>query len=262
MARSQESSSLTLLQITDTHLHAAADTRLRGVNTQRTLLSVLEHARLDSRWPADAILVTGDIVHDGSRAGYKRFKATLAAFGLPVMCIPGNHDDPKLMQEVLGEAPFAVGGSIRLDSWSFVLLDSTLAGEEGGGLGVQRREGLKAALRTEIGQHVMVCMHHHPIPMGSAYLQSSELRDGPEFLEIIDGYDNVRGVVWGHVHQASDRQRGKVRFLSTPSTGSQFRPNSAVFALDDRPPGLRWLKLDPDGTIDTVVDWVETGGGR
>jgi hypothetical protein len=32
------------LQISDTHLHAAADSRMRGVTTYTTLLAVLEHA--------------------------------------------------------------------------------------------------------------------------------------------------------------------------------------------------------------------------
>ena len=37
----------------------------------------------------DAIVVTGDIVQDKSRAGYQRFRETLQAFCLPVFCIPG-----------------------------------------------------------------------------------------------------------------------------------------------------------------------------
>ena len=33
---------LTVLQISDTHLHAAADSRMRGVTTYATLLAVLD----------------------------------------------------------------------------------------------------------------------------------------------------------------------------------------------------------------------------
>ena len=56
--------SLTILQISDTHLHAAADSRMRGVTTYSTFLAVLEQAQRDPRWPVDAILATGDIVQD------------------------------------------------------------------------------------------------------------------------------------------------------------------------------------------------------
>jgi Icc protein len=99
-------------------------------------------------------------------------------------------------------------------------------------------------------------MHHQPLPMGSAWLDGVGLRDAAEFLKVVDGHDNVRVVLWGHVHQASDRQRGAVRFLSTPSTCSQFLPGSDFFALDDRPPGLRWLELHADGSVNTEVAWV------
>lgn len=256
MSETAPSRANTILQISDTHLHAAADSRMRGVTTYETFLSVLRHAQRDARWPADAILVTGDIVQDESRAGYERFRASLEPLGVPVYCLPGNHDDPKLMDRLLNQAPFKVGGSVRLDGWSLILLDTFLTGEDAGGLGEERLKALAVHLRDHASQHVLVCMHHQPIPMGSAWLDGVGLRDAQRFLETIDAHENVRGVVWGHVHQASDRMRGAVRFLSAPSTCSQFQPNSAFFALDDRPPGLRWLELGDDGTIHTQVDWV------
>jgi Icc protein len=103
-------------------------------------------------------------------------------------------------------------------------------------------------------------MHHQPLNMGSAWLDGVGLRDADRFLEILDAHSNVRGVVWGHVHQASDRTRGSVRFLSAPSTCSQFLPSSDFFAIDSRPPGMRWLMLQAGGKIDTEVVWVEGFG--
>jgi Icc protein len=245
-----------VLQISDTHLHAAADSRMRGVTTYETFLAVLEHALRDARWPPDVILATGDIVQDESRAGYLRFRDSLERFGIPVLSIPGNHDDPKLMSELLNTGPFQLGGELRLGSWSLIMLSTFLAGEDAGGLGPARLSGLRKALEAHAGQHVLVCMHHHPMPMGSAWLDGVALRDAPDFLRIIDANLHVKAVLWGHVHQASDRQRNNVRFLSTPSTCSQFLPGSDFFALDDRPPGLRWLELFPDGRIKTAVDWL------
>ena len=256
MAGSPKDRARAVLQISDTHLHAAADSRMRGVTTYETFLAVLEHALRDARWPPDVILATGDIVQDESRAGYLRFRDSLERFGIPVLSIPGNHDDPKLMSELLNTGPFQLGGELRLGSWSLIMLSTFLAGEDAGGLGPARLSGLRKALEAHAGQHVLVCMHHHPMPMGSAWLDGVALRDAPDFLRIIDANPHVKAVLWGHVHQASDRQRNNVRFLSTPSTCSQFLPGSDFFALDDRPPGLRWLELFADGRIKTAVDWL------
>jgi Icc protein len=256
MAGSERRSLLNVLQISDTHLHATVDSRMRGVNTYDTFMAVLRRARESARWPADVILVTGDIVQDESRAGYRRFRAEMQPLGAPVFCIPGNHDDPKLMDELLNTAPFTVGGDVRVGPWSFILLNTFLTGEDAGGLGEKRLAALAAALKSHVSQHVIVCMHHQPLPMGSAWLDGVGLRDAAQFLRVIDAYENVRCVVWGHVHQASDRMRGTVRYLSTPSTGSQFLPLSDFFALDNRPPGLRWLELHADGSVETTVDWV------
>jgi len=256
MPDSANGSTLRLLQISDTHLHATRDSRMRGVNTYDTFRAVLECAQRDPAWPADAVLVSGDIVQDESRAGYELFRREMEPLGVRVLCLPGNHDDPKLMDEILTGDPFQFCGSIRLGAWSLILLNTFLTGEDAGGLGDRRLEALAASLREHAGQHVLVCMHHHPMNMGSTWLDGVALRDAEQFLETIDGATNVRGVLWGHVHQASDRTRGRVRFLSAPSTCSQFLPGSDFFAIDSRPPGMRWLNLYEDGEMETRVVWV------
>jgi Icc protein len=256
MTESRPEPVLTVLQISDTHLHAAADSRMRGVTTYATLLAVLDHVQRDRRWPPDVVLATGDIVQDESRAGYERFRDTLGPLGVPVLSIPGNHDDPKLMGDILNSGAFQFGGELRHGPWSIVMLSTFLAGEDAGGLGSARLQGLRKALAVHAGQHVLVAMHHHPLPMGSTWLDGVALRDAKEFWEIIDANPHVRGVLCGHVHQAFDQERNGLRFMSTPSTCAQFLPRSDFFALDDRPPALRWLELYADGRIETEVAWV------
>lgn len=258
MAQSNDRRAAVLLQVSDSHLHATPDSRMRGVRTQDTFLSVLDHVRKDARWPPDAILVTGDIVQDESRVGYQRFREMLEVFDLPVFCIPGNHDDPVLMAELLMAPPFQVCGDAKLGEWRILLLSTFRKGEDAGAIGQDGLAALEESLAKCSDEHVLICMHHQPLPMGSAWLDGVGLRDAQQFLETIDRHDRVRGVVWGHVHQASDRERNDVRFLSTPSTCSQFLPDSDYFALDSRPPGLRWLVLEPTGQITTEVDWVNS----
>jgi Icc protein len=252
----QQGKPLALLHISDVHLHAGADSRMRGVVTYETFLRVLEHAKQSVDWPPVGALVTGDIVQDESRAGYERFRSVMRPLGLPVYCVPGNHDDPHLMSELLAGSPFQVSGEARLGDWCHVLLNTFLQGEDAGGLGKQRIANLESVLCANADKHVLICMHHHPLPVGSAWLDGVGLQDADRFLQTVDSHSNVRGVVCGHVHQASDRTRNGVRYLSTPSTCSQFKPHSDCFALDQRPPGLRWLWLHENGELETRVEWV------
>jgi Icc protein len=257
MTRNPDDRPLHLLQISDTHLHASKDSRMRGVNTFDTFRAVLDRALEDDAWPPDSVLVTGDIVQDESRVGYELFRSEMAQLKVPVLCLPGNHDDPKLMEEILATKPFQFCGATRLGNWSLILLNTFLTGEDAGGLGTRRLEALESTLKEHASQHVLICMHHQPLNMGSAWLDGVGLRDAKEFLRVIDANTSVRGVLWGHVHQASDRARGHVRFLSAPSTCSQFLPSSDFFAIDNRPPGMRWLTLHASGRMETEVVWLE-----
>jgi Icc protein len=246
-----------LLQVTDPHLHAAADSKMRGVNTFETFLAVLQHVRSDSRWPPQAIVATGDLVQDESRAGYERFKACLGSLGVPVYCVPGNHDDPALMHAVLSEPPFQVCGETTLGAWRLIFLNTHVGGDDAGTIGPAALADLDSGLSGDTERPTLICLHHQPVPMGSAWLDGVGLTDAAAFLEIIGRHSQVRGVVWGHVHQALDEQRGDLRLLSTPSTCAQFLPKNEHFALDSLPPGCRWIELYPDGRIETSVDWVD-----
>ena len=63
---------MNILQITDPHLYGNAAGRLRGVETDSTLRSVLEDAFVQVP-DYSAVLVTGDLVQDDP-SGYLRFK--------------------------------------------------------------------------------------------------------------------------------------------------------------------------------------------
>lgn len=229
---------------------------MRGVNTYDTFRSVVENAMSNPNRP-DAILATGDLVQDETRAGYQRFREPLEQFGIPVYCLPGNHDAPHLMAEVLSESPFQYCGTADRNNWRLILLDTRRRGDDGGELDATRLRQLQEQLAEQSVEHVLICMHHHPVPMGSRWLDGVALHNRDDFLEIVDNSPNVRGIIWGHVHQASDRRRNDVRLMSTPSTCSQFLPNSDDFAVDRRGPGFRWLNLRSNGTIETDVVWLD-----
>jgi len=246
---------LRILHITDPHLHEHREARMRGVNTDDTLVATLKQAMADPRRPA-AILATGDLVQDETRRGYERFRELTGSLGLPVYCLPGNHDAPELMREVLSEPPFQYCGVAQHGDWALVMLSSFASNDAGGLLAEPELEFLERTLASRPAGHCLIALHHQPVPMGSRWLDGVALRNADEFFRVCDRHAHVRGIVWGHVHQASDRERRGVQLMSTPSTCSQFKPESDHFALDTRPPGYRWLDLRADGSISTSVVWV------
>jgi 3',5'-cyclic-AMP phosphodiesterase len=248
-----------LTHFTDPHLYASETEALRGVATLPALTAALARAQSHD-WPPDALLVTGDIVQDDP-GGYPHFRRLLGALGLPVLCIPGNHDEPQAMRRELAGEPFILGGHVDLGRWRIVLLDSCLPGSASGRLSSAALGELDAALGSAGKRHCIVCLHHHPVPMSSRWLDRVGLENAAEFLATIDRHPNVRAVVWGHVHQAYDALRKGVRLLATPSTCAQFLPNSDDFALDPRPPAYRTLELRADGSLLTEVVWLDQQRG-
>lgn len=247
---------LRLLHITDTHLHADSSARLRGVDTFLTLARVIARAASDAR-PAQVVLATGDLSQDETPRSYVHFRDQVSRLGVPVWCLPGNHDAPIAMGDALGAPPFHVGGAQISGNWCVILLNSFLAEDHGGRLAPAQLEWLDAMLMENQAPHVLLAIHHHPLALASRWLDELGLYNAQDLLTIIDRAPQVRGVVAGHVHQASDITRRGVRYLTTPSTCFQFLPRSDTFAVDRRPPGFRWLDLTSDGGIETEVVWVE-----
>jgi len=243
------------LQITDTHLVGDPGGRQRGIVVLDSLRAVL---RQGLREPTDLILLTGDIAHDDYR-GYDRLREEFAPTP-PVLCIPGNHDDPAAMRDSL-RPPFRIGGHHDAGAWRVVMLDSQRLGHSGGHLDDAELQRLDDSLNEAPHRHALVVLHHPPITMGSAWLDAIGLDNNLDFFAVLDRHAGVRGVLWGHAHQALDRQRagpyGAVRLMATPSTCVQFRPNVSEFDIDEHPPGYRRLTLLADGRIETTVEWLE-----
>lgn len=248
-----------LIQFTDLHLSPEESGRVRGVATHDSFRRCLADARRRCG-PADAILLTGDLVQDDVR-GYHALAAMLEGEITPVHCLPGNHDLPEQMARVLDRPPFDLSPVLRYGSWTIVMLDGAIPGIHHGELRGEALAFLDDTLGRFADSHVLVVMHHQPVPVGSAWLDSIGLLNGGQLLEVVSRHRNVRGILWGHVHQAFDTIRDGRVMMATPSTCFQFVPRRDDYALDDRPPGYRRLDLLPDGRIETEVCWagVEPG---
>ena len=246
-----------LLQVTDPHLFGDESRTIYGVQTAVSLRAVLAEALAPGVPLPQAILVTGDIADDHTPEAYGNFRRALEPYGLPVFCLPGNHDEPALMPALVGQSGFRYGGNAELGAWGAVFLDTHVPGRPEGHVARAELDRLEQELQRMHDRPVMVCLHHPPLPVGSAWLDGVGLTNADELLAVLDRHPTVRVVLGGHVHQEFEQRRRDVLVLATPSTCAQFTPRTERCVMDLKPPGYRWLELWPDGGVRTEVRWLQ-----
>lgn len=245
-----------LIQITDLHLRETpGDILASGLDTDESLCQVLGDI-LRTEGEKRDVLITGDLVQEPVAAAYQRLRQVLLDFPFRYYCLPGNHDDPRIMREELACESISTSAFIRFGDWDLIMLDSTVAGAPHGRLGEDEISRLRQRLADGAGRHALVALHHHPVPVRSPWIDRMALTDSGEFFEVLKAVNSVRGVLFGHVHQLVDVEQGGVRLLATPSTCVQFRPGTLTFDLDDLGPAWRWLELGTDGRLETGVRYL------
>jgi Icc protein len=246
---------LRVIQISDTHIHAVSGARLWGVDVDQGLSTVLENLTL-WHWPADLLLNTGDLVQDEGQPAYERLLDFLEPLEVPVYCLPGNHDIPMILDGVLAAGNVRRERHVIHGPWQFILLDSTRPNSPGGHLAEKELLFLEQTLEAHPDRYAIVCLHHQPVPVGSAWLDTMMVDNAQGFFHIIDRHPHVRAVVWGHIHQDFSARRNGIELLGAPSTCVQFKPGAAKVAVDDIKPGYRWFRLHAEGSFETGVERV------
>jgi Icc protein len=244
-----------LLQFTDPHLGELPDSQLLGVNTDHSLCQLRELA-LARHGRADYLLATGDISNDGSLLSYQRFRQLTEPLAAQHCWLPGNHDDVQVMATSLGGG---LNKLIELQHWRIVLLNSAVPGEVGGALAELELQWLADVLAANDERHVLVCLHHHPVACGSAWLDRQQVANADQLFALLEQHSRVRALLWGHIHQHVDEYRQGMRLLATPSCCIQFAVNSDDFKLDEQQPGYRWLELYADGRLETGIERLPAG---
>jgi Icc protein len=243
-----------VVQFTDTHFFSSAAGNLLGVDTCATFEQVRDLADRHNANP-DLYLLTGDLSQDETAESYRRFASAVSNLKAPAYFVPGNHDVEERMESqfLSGQLPLRDDTEIQVGAWQFILLNTHAPGSVYGQLSTDELARLENCLKQNEHMFTMVVMHHHPIDAGSPWMDEIGLRNRQDFHMVLNRYANVRAVLFGHIHQQFDAMHGNIRYMGTPSTCVQFKPNSEKFAVDLLPPGYRWLELHPDGSLQTDV---------
>ncbi|MBD2462306.1 3',5'-cyclic-AMP phosphodiesterase [Oscillatoria sp. FACHB-1407] len=247
--------SLCIAQISDTHLFATEGQKMLGVATALSCQVVVRSLQALQPQP-DVLLMTGDLSQDETPESYKRLCQMISPLGIPAYWIPGNHDVPMVMQEVLQSDSISADKSFQAGGWSFVLLDSAVAGQTDGALSVETLAWLEAQLEAERDRPTLVALHHPPLPIASEWMDRIGLQNPADLFQVLDRHPQVKVVVFGHIHQAFEADRNGVKYLGVPSTCVQFEPKARDFTVDEMQPGFRLLTLHSDGSFATRVERV------
>jgi Icc protein len=244
-----------IIQLTDAHLFTDVHGELLKVNTLDSFKAVVDLAKTEIT--ADTLLIlSGDLSQDESTGAYQHIIDVTQNLSCEVAYLPGNHDDPKLLDSVLSQSKLSGEKHFINKNWQFILLNSHWPRHVQGLLAEDQIVFLKQCL-SKNKQPTLIFLHHHFLPVGCAWLDPQHVKNDAEFFAVIDQFAQVKGVISGHVHQDIEQQRNTVRFITTPATSIQFKPNSKSFALDQLMPGLRIIDLLPDGQFKTVVKRVK-----
>ncbi|MHB0774580.1 metallophosphoesterase [Halomonas sp. WWR20] len=234
-----------LIQITDCHLHADPEAQSRKGFPLRQLDAVIERAR---QLRPDMVLVSGDVSQDETPASYRHASQALTHLECPWFWFAGNHDHPECMQEL---QPFH--DELDLGEWRLLILDSRIAGQDGGELGQTQLQDLAWRLEED-ERPVLLAMHHPPVEIGSRWMDSIGLADRDALWQTLAAYGQVKAILCGHIHQAFAARQGTVAVYGCPSTSDQFLSGSAEFAVDEASRvGFRVVDLSGE----TLETWVE-----
>lgn len=257
-----------LLQITDTHCYANDDSKLAWseleVYPNQSLLRLLTHFKAQAQ-DYDGLVISGDLAEENILETYQRLRKMLQDFPLPVYILPGNHDTPELMYSELAapaEQIHYIPGEV-FANWHVLFLDTHHTGHPEGHLSDEQFTALKIQLDNIATQeHAVLFMHHHPVAIGSSFMDTIGLQQTDAFWSLLADYPQVKTVVFGHIHSEFSTAypvtpQRNIQVFGTPATCVQVKHIDENLNLDHTRPAWRELVLHADGQLDTTVHYLQ-----
>ena len=260
------------VHLTDTHIMAGGGWRFRPdlaeFDTATSLRGVVQAVRGLDPAPDFAVL-GGDLVSpdllDGAgvltsaqyEPSYQLLEEILAGLPCPTHALAGNHDDRDAFNRVLLDGVLAPSTphcwSFDHCGYHFVGLDSHEPGQAHGFLDDGQLEWLDRDLGRYREQPTIVFVHHHPWPLGLAWIDRVRLRNGEALTATLRRHPGVRWLICGHVHLDQAIQRDGLTVLTTPSTCVQLSRVSQTRKILPGPPGFRIVDVAGDQLSTRVV---------
>ena len=244
------STDIRIAQVSDCHLPADTSRHYRNINPYKNLKSVMQ--KVITLKP-DLLLATGDLSEDGSRASYQTLQRIFQSLPVPVLALPGNHDDHGLLADAFPGSPVDTISVSDHGSWRIIRLNSCLAGKPEGFLSERTLKELEGFLAHHEHDPCLVTLHHQPIIIGSEWIDKYRLFEPDNFMRLIDRYTNVKAVVGGQIQQVFEADRNGVAMLCGPSSAINGQRDTPTFTKDGAGPAFRWLDYKTEGSLRSSI---------
>lgn len=246
-----------IAQLSDPHILASGQLLYRRFDSAGALRDAV--VRIGQLKPLpDCVVVSGDLVNHGVDAEYEHLRELLAPLPMPVLLMPGNHDERTALATAFsGEAASAplrqhFSGSPlccqRIDlapadgeALTLLLLDKVIPGREGGEVGAAQIAWLEENCPAE--RPAMLFLHHPPFATGIAGMDAIACGGGERLAAWLAAHANVVALSCGHVHRTIFTRFAGIAASIAPSTAHQI-----ALELGGKAAALSWTP-EPGGFL-------------
>lgn len=259
-----EDRTVLVAQITDCHIVERGELLYGKVDTAATLTATVAHINTMMPRP-DLVVMTGDLVNDGRDEQYEHAAAILAVLEVPLVLVPGNHDDRTLMRAYFPQVP-AGGPDDRID---FVLddlplrvigLDSTVPRKPYGRTAPEQASWLNHALAGGSDRPTLIFQHHPPFITGIQWMDAMAYRDPGLLADVVGRHPHVLAVACGHMHRVISTRFANTVAMTTTSTGAQLALalDGTPYGYSEEPPTVALHRWSSNGGLVTHTSVVST----
>jgi Icc protein len=252
-------------QITDLHIAPPGHRVEKRYRTAWHLERAVAHIQALPYRP-DVLLLTGDLVEEGTAAEYERLLTLLAPLSMPLYAIPGNHDTRNGLRAAFASPTVGHGEFVQYTVEDYpvrlVALDTLIPGETGGELCAPRLDWLDARLAEAPEAPTMILMHHPPFLTGLGAMDRNGtglgLKGADQLGAIVARHRQIERIVSGHIHRPICMSWHGTTASVAPSTAHQIAldlGNGAIPTIME-PPALQLHVWMPGHGLVTHTSYI------
>lgn len=212
-----------IAQITDCHVVEPGQLVADRIDSAATLERAVDAINGLPDRPS-LVVATGDLVNDGLAGEYDRFEAIVGRLEVPLVPLPGNHDDrDELRARFPDSLPPGTAGDpidhvLDLGPLRLVFLDTQVPGQIGGAVTARQLGWLDDVLGEAPERPTIVFQHHPPFDTGIGFMDNEAFTGGDGYAAMLRRHRNVELVSCGHLHRSIVHRFGGTVACTWPST--------------------------------------------